>query len=123
VSRDDVIVRLLTALNTGDDLALLALFEDSVRMIVDTGDKTGGVIHGRTSCAARLRSFGSAHDDAFFVTVSVNGALGLALRRCDERDVGVLTVGYSPGGQVNRVWLSASPQKLLFWNRQRFPDL
>ncbi|MCP2032577.1 hypothetical protein L1277_002687 [Okibacterium sp. HSC-33S16] len=123
MSRDDVIARLLNALNTGDDLALAAVFKNSVRMVLDTGDETGGVIHGRSLCAARLQSFRHAYDGAFFVEVSVNGAPGLALRLCDGWDVGVLTAGYSLTGQIDRLWLSAAPRKLLPWNRQRFPEL
>ncbi len=119
---DDVIARLRHALNTGDDLALMVLLDSSVRMLVDTGDDSGGVMRGRPACTARLRAIREAHDSATFVEVSVNGAAGLALREHDGRDAAVLAIGSSANGEVDRLWLSASPHKLLFWNRQRFPD-
>ena len=117
--RDDVIARLLNALHTGDELALASLLDENARMIIDTNDSTGGVVSGRLPCASRLHRLQRSFPDAAFVAVQVNGEPGLALRSPDGFDFAVVGVAQKSDGLISRLWLSAAPQKLEFWNRQR----
>jgi hypothetical protein len=119
VPRDDVVACLLDALLSGDDTALTRLLALDARMVVDTGDASGGVLRGRVECAQRLLALAALFPAASFVTVQVNATPGLALRMPSGVDVGVLSVTSDPVGLIDRLWLSASPHKLTFWNGQR----
>lgn len=115
---EDVVDRLLSALTTGDDHALMSLLAPDVRMVSDTGDATGGVSRGRMACSRRCLALKTWFQDAAFVTVDVNGGPGLALRSVASVDVAVLAVAVGDSGLVDRVWLTAAPEKLIFWNAQ-----
>ncbi|MFC5789012.1 hypothetical protein EDM22_00920 [Agromyces tardus] len=115
--RDDVAARLIAALDQGDDVALARLLSDAVRMVVDTGDDTGGSEQGRASVIPALRTRRMRHPDASLEPVRVNGGPGLVLRRPGGEVVGVLCIGVEPDGSIGDVWLSSAPGKLTRWNR------
>jgi hypothetical protein len=122
VPHDEVVARLLDALHSGDDTALTRLLARDARMVVDTGDASGGVLSGRIHCARRLLALPASFPAAAFVVVDVNATLGLALRIPTGLDVAVLSLTSDTDGLINRVWVSAAPHKLAFWNGQREMD-
>jgi hypothetical protein len=121
VVRDDLAARLLVALERCDDLALASVLSPDVRMLVDTGDDTGGELRGRAPVTRALTARLMKHPDASLTAVRVNGGPGLALRQLDGTVVGVLTIDpdLDLGGSIGELWLSAAPGKLAHWNRRR----
>lgn len=129
MQRDDLAARLVVALERLDDLAQASILSPDVRMVVDSGDGTGGELRGRARVTRALEDLLMRHPDASLLTVHVNGGPGLALRRRDGRVVGVLgievgtgevgTDGVGAGDAIDRLWLSTAPGKLAHWNRRR----
>lgn len=124
--RDDLAAGLLRALQRRDDLALASVLSPDVRMLVDTGDRTGGELHGRAPVTRALNDLLVGHPDASLRSVHVNGGPGLAVRLRDGKVVGVLAidpraddVAAGAGGSIAELWLCASPGKLAHWNRRR----
>ncbi|MET0976828.1 MAG: hypothetical protein ABWX82_14305 [Leifsonia sp.] len=112
---DDIAVSLLLALDRHDELALAAIIHPDVRMVVDSGDQTGGDLRGRTQVGRALQELTAAHPDAALETVNVNGGPGLALRRGGGEVVGVLGIDLD-GAAIGQVWLCTAPGKLGSWN-------
>lgn len=121
MERDDVASRLVAALERGDELALASLLNPEVRLLIDTGDETGGEQRGRARVIRALSTRLARHPDASLLTVRANGGPGLALRRGDGEVVGVLAIGTGLDGSIVELWLSTAPRKLAHWNRRR-PD-
>ncbi|MDQ0574256.1 hypothetical protein [Agromyces albus] len=121
MERDDVASRLVAALERGDELALASLLNPEVRLLVDTGDETGGEQRGRARVIRTLTTRLARHPDAALLTVRTNGGPGLALRRRDGEVVGVLGIGTGLDGSIVELWLSTATRKLAHWNRRR-PD-
>jgi hypothetical protein len=122
VRRDDPAARLLVALERRDDLALASVLNLDARMVVDSGDESGGEVRGRMRVARVLTGLPTTHPDASFEVVHVNGRPGLALRRRNGEVVGVLALQPVPCGTIRELWLSTAPGKLAHWNRRR-PDI
>jgi len=122
VRRDDPAARLLVALEGHDDVALASVLNPDARMVVDTGDESGGEVRGRARVARALTGLPALHPDASFEVVHVNGRPGLALRRGDGEVVGVLALDLGPDDTIRRLWLSTAQGKLAHWNRRR-PDI
>jgi hypothetical protein len=120
VLRDELAACLLLALELRDDLALASVLSPDVRMLVDTGDLTGGELRGRASVGRALRAEVAKHPDVSLQAVQVNGAPGITVHRHDGEVVGVLGIDVAPGSHtIQRLWLSAAPGKLAHWNRRR----
>lgn len=117
--RDDLAARLVVALERHDDLAQASILNPDVRMVVDSGDGTGGELRGRARVTRALEDLLMRHPDASLLTVHVNGGPGLALRRRDGWVVGVLGIEVGAGDAIDRLWLSTAPGKLAHWNRRR----
>lgn len=117
--REDAAARLLAALRDGDELALTGVLDPVARLVVDTGDATGGEVHGRASVIRSLLARLASRADAVLEPVRANGAPGIALRHADGVVLAVLGVDADPGGTITRLWLSAAPAKLRHWNRPR----
>jgi hypothetical protein len=117
VPRETAARLLLVALEPGDDIALAALLHPAVRLVVDSGDRSGGEARGRSRVTAALRERLTGHPDASLEAVDVNGDPGLALRRVDSRVDAVLAIGVGAGGRITELWLSTAPTKLTHWNR------
>lgn len=125
MSHDDVAARLLIALEHGDEVALASLLTRDARMVVDSGDATGGEVRGRVQVVRALLERRSRHPHASVQAVQVNGGRGLALRRDDGEVIGVMSIdaGRRPGvgrgaDTISAVWLSTAPAKLARWNRR-----
>ena len=144
---DDLAARLLVALDQRDDVALAGVLNPKARLLVDTGDDTGGEVRGRARVIRALRERLATHPDAALEAAHVNGGPGLALRRRDGEVIGVLCLevgevdevgGVGEAGKVGEVgevgdvragaprvealWLTTAPGKLAHWNRRR-PDI
>jgi hypothetical protein len=119
VQPHDPAARLLVALDQWDDLALASVLNPDVRMVVDSGDETGGDLHGRAHVTRVLRERLATHPDASLEIVHVNGRNGVALRRHDGTVLGVLSIEGTEA--IEALWLSTAPRKLAHWNRRR-PD-
>lgn len=119
--RDDVAAALLVGLEQRDGRAEASLLSPGVRMVVDTGDATGGEVRGRPRVVRALRDLQARHPDAAFATAHVNGAPGVVLRRRTGEVVAVLAIdaGFGWAGRIRRLWLTAAPGKLAHWNRGR----
>lgn len=117
MQRDDVVARLLRGLGGGDDLTLANVLHPRARMLLDTGDRDGGEIHGRPVVIRGLRALVARHPDAAPEVVRVNGSTGLALRRGDGAVVAVVCLDLDAGGVVTTLWVTAAPTKLGHWNR------
>ncbi|MDF0514256.1 hypothetical protein PX701_11545 [Agromyces sp. H3Y2-19a] len=107
-------VRLLAALRTGDDVALTACLHRDVRLVVDTGDETGGELVGRGGVVRALVERLTNGVDASLEASQVNGCPGLVLRQVDGEVIGVL--GVDGGDAIDGLWLSTAPSKLAHWN-------
>lgn len=118
--RYDLAARLRAALEHGDELALAGALTRDVSMVVDSGDETGGELHGRARVIRSLRDQLALHPDASFHTAHVNGRPGLTLRRLNGDVVGVL--GVDGEGAIERLWLCTSAAKLRSWNRRPLPE-
>ena len=118
---DDLAARLLVALDHRDDVALAGVLNPQVRLLVDTGDDTGGDVLGRARVISVLRERLATHPDAALATVHVNGGPGLALRRPDGEVIGVLCLEID-AGRIEALWLTTAPGKLAHWNL-RHPDI
>lgn len=117
VPRHDTAARLLVALERWDDVALASVLNGDVRLVVDSGDETGGEFLGRVRVIRALRDELTRHADATLGVVHVNGRAGLALRRRDGQVVGVLSI--DGARTIETLWLSTAPRKLAAWNRRR----
>lgn len=117
--RDDVAARLRRALDGRDDLALAGLLDPRVRLVVDTGDASGGEHHGRAAVTRALLAGLASATDASLESVRTNGGPGLALRDRDGVVRAVLGIGVAD--EIVELWLCAAPDKLTAWNRRR-PD-
>ncbi|MCD5348140.1 hypothetical protein [Agromyces sp. S2-1-8] len=106
--------RLLAALRTGDDVALTACLHRDVRLVIDTGDETGGELVGRGSVVRALVERLTNGVDASLEASQVNGCPGLVLRQVDGEVIGVL--GVDGGDAIDGLWLSTAPSKLAHWN-------
>jgi hypothetical protein len=117
----DLARRLGDALASDDAVALAELMSRTVRLVIDSGDHSGGEWRGRELVITVLRDRYRYHRDASLQLVHVNGAPGLALHRADDGViVGVLAIGSrGRGGRITELWLAMAPQKLLSWNRRR----
>ena len=109
-------------LNKPDDLTLAGVLHPRSRMLLDTGDRDGGEIHGRAGVIRGLRALGARHPDAAAEAVPVNGSTGLALRRGDGVVVAVVCVDLDAAGVVTTLWVTAAPSKLGHWNRPHDRD-
>ncbi len=133
---DDLAARLLVALDQRDDVALAGVLNPKARLLVDTGDDTGGEVRGRARVIRALSERLATHPDAALEAVHVNGGPGLALRRCDGEVIGVLCLevgevgavgevgevgeaGDARAARVEALWLTTAPGKLAHWNRRR----
>jgi hypothetical protein len=121
VRRDEPAARLLVALERRDDLALASVLNPDARMVVDSGDESGGEVRGRARVARSLAGLPTTHPDASFEVVHVNGRAGLALRRRSGEVIGVLAFDLGPDDAIRELWLSTARGKLAHWNRRR-PD-
>ncbi|MFF2371297.1 hypothetical protein [Agromyces sp. NPDC058110] len=128
--RRDPAARLRLALDQSNEVALASVLSRDVRLVVDSGDETGGELRGRAVVARDLQGLVLRHPDAAWLPVHVNGAPGLALRRSDGEVVGVLAIEADDAGTgalvvggadavIARLWLSTAPAKLSGWNRRR----
>jgi hypothetical protein len=132
VSRDGSAARLLSALEQRDDVALASVLHPGVRLVIDSGDATGGRFRGRARVARALRDRLTRQADASLEAVDVNGVPGLALRSRGGLVLGVLSIGVpgaaepgrvaggnadGPGARIDELWLSTAPAKLAHWNR------
>jgi hypothetical protein len=117
VPSHDPAARLLVALDPWDDLALASLLSTEARMVVDTGDDTGGELRGRARVMRALRERLATHPDASLHSVHVNGRTGLALYGVDGEVLGVLSIDGTD--TIETLWLSTAPGKLAQWNRRR----
>ncbi|MDQ0894939.1 hypothetical protein [Agromyces ramosus] len=113
----DPAARLLVALEQWDDLALASVLNPDVRLVVDSGDDTGGDLHGRAHVTRVLRERLARHPEASLHIVHVNGRSGVALRRHDGAVLGVLSIEGTE--TIEALWLSTAPRKLAHWNRRR----
>lgn len=122
--RDDLATRLLLAIQRGDERALASLLNPDLVMIVDTGDHTGGELHGRAGVIRSLLGLRMPHPDASLTAVHVNGGPGVAVRAPDGEVTAVLAIDPGPGGdEVGRLWLITAPRKLAHWNPSQIPRL
>ena len=118
--RDELAARLLLALELRDELSLASVLSPDVRMMVDTGELTGGELHGRASVSRALEAEVAKHPDASLQAVQVNGGPGITVRRHDGAVVGVLGIDVAPGpDSIERLWLSTASGKLAHWNHHR----
>lgn len=122
MQRDDVVARLLRGLGGGDDLTLAGVLHPGARMLLDTGDRDGGEIHGRAGVIRGLRALVARHPDAAPEVVRVNGGTGLALRRGDGVVVAVVCLDLDAAEVVTTLWVTAAPSKLGHWNRPHDSD-
>jgi hypothetical protein len=120
VPQHDLVARLLLAWESNDEIALASLLQREVRLVVDSGDETGGELHGRVRVIRALGAQLTRFPDVSLLVVHVNGRPGVALRRPCGEVVGVL--GLDGSSPIDTLWLSTSPQKLAHWNRRR-PEL
>ncbi|GAA1504236.1 hypothetical protein GCM10009761_02400 [Agromyces terreus] len=93
------------------------MLSPDVRMVVDSGDETGGETRGRSHVIRELEGRLARHPDASLVRVHANGHPGLALRRPDGRVIGVAVIEGSES--IRGLWISTAPRKLASWNRRR----
>jgi hypothetical protein len=117
VSRDVPARRLLRALEQRDDVLLASVLHVGARLVVDSGDPTGGAFRGRAPVARALRARLTGRVDASLEVVDVNGAPGVALRTHAGAVIGVLGLDPDRHGRITHLWLSTSPSKLAHWNR------
>lgn len=117
MSRDAPAARLLRALEQRDDVLLASVLHGGVRLVVDSGDATGGEFRGRGPVTRALRARLAGRVDASLEAVAVNGQPGLALRNHAGTVIGVLGLGADAHGRITELWLSTSPAKLAHWNR------
>ncbi|MBM7503690.1 hypothetical protein ACFPER_09410 [Agromyces aurantiacus] len=115
--REDVAARLLLALDSHDDLALASVLDPDIRMLVDSGDATGGERRGRAVVARVLVNRLAMLPDASLRAVHVNGRPGIAATRRDGEVVAVLGIETGWRGGITALWLSTAPDKLTGWNR------
>ncbi|KQM82575.1 hypothetical protein [Agromyces sp. Leaf222] len=113
----DLAARLLAALHPWNEVALASVLTRDVRLVVDSGDETGGEAYGRACVVRTLHERLSRHPDATILPAHVNGRPGLALRRPDDEVVGVLAIDGSEA--IETLWVSTAPRKLAPWNRRR----
>ena len=116
----DPAARLVVALEQRDDLALASVLNPDVRLVVDSGDETGGDLHGRAHVSRALTERLATHPGASLHLVHVNGRIGVALRGHDGAVLGVLSIEGTE--TIEALWLSTAPRKLAHWNRRR-PDV
>lgn len=119
MSPDDVVARLILALDHGDEVALARLLHPDVAIVVDTGDRAGGETRGRARVVGWLIAFRMAQADASLEAVHLNGEPGIAARRSDGAVVGALVIGVADRGGVHRLWLVTASGKLAHWSRLR----
>jgi len=113
----DSAARLLAALQHGDDLALAALLNRNVRLVIDSGDEIGGETIGRARVILALAEQLRTRADASLHPVHVNGRPGVALFRRNGEVIGVLSL--DDGEPIETLWLSTARRKLAAWNRGR----
>lgn len=118
--REDPAVRLLVALDRGDELALASVLKADVRLVVDAGDESSGELRGRAHVVRALRERLQTHPDVALQPVHVNGRIGLALCRHDGEVIGVLSI--DGAASIDTLWLAIAPAKLAHWNH-RPPDI
>ncbi|MDR2997563.1 MAG: hypothetical protein LBU78_05545 [Microbacterium sp.] len=119
---NDLVKGLGRALADQDEAALSGLLTRTVRLVIDSGDLTGGEWRGRDVVTSVLRDRYRRRDSSLRM-VHVNGSPGLALYRpADGAVVGILAIGSrSDEGMISELWLAVAPQKLTSWNRPRNP--
>ena len=85
------------------------MLNPKARLLVDTGDETGGEVRGRARVIRVLSERLATHPDAALEAVHVNGGPGLALRRRDGEVIGVLCLEVERSGRFARSARPARP--------------
>lgn len=116
--RENPAARLLAALERRDGRALRRVLSRRVRLVLDSGDASGGVFEGRTRVADAMSGLCWSPPCHVVDTAEVNGRHGAVLRDAEGRVVGVLGLG-ARGRTITDIWATTAPDKIARWRGPR----